>query len=204
MTCSDAAAVALRRCAADLLSGQRGRDALPTHSRCPASPARHGRPCQVFTARCGALDGPDAQLLEFDPARLGRLRERQIEGVHCLDGVFEQLYDLLPAHTYVTVTADHGGLFGEDGYFGHGPSQHGKLYEVPCLEGRFALKRRCTRIDASRVLGRRCMAPKCVGPRGRSTPSSDVAAGGLHRNGRRRGHSRRRSGRRITWSGSTR
>jgi hypothetical protein len=33
------------------------------------------------------------------------------------------------------VTADHGELFGEDGYFGHGPIQHPKVLEVPFVEG---------------------------------------------------------------------
>ena len=63
------------------------------------------------------------------------LRARQIEAVRYLDGVFERLFDLLPANTYVTVTADHGELFGEDGYFGHGPIQHDKVFEVPFVEG---------------------------------------------------------------------
>jgi len=72
----------------------------------------------------------------FDPAQLAELRARQIETVRYLDGVFEQLFDLLPANTYVTVTADHGELFGEDGYVGHGPIQHDKVFEVPFLEGK--------------------------------------------------------------------
>lgn len=74
-------------------------------------------------------------LPEFDQAQLDRLRARQVEAVRYLDGVFEHLFDLLPARTYVTVTADHGELFGEQGYFGHGPIQHDKVYEVPLLEG---------------------------------------------------------------------
>ena len=31
---------------------------------------------------------------------------------------------------------DHGELFGEDGYFGHGPIAHDKVLEVPFVEGR--------------------------------------------------------------------
>jgi glucan phosphoethanolaminetransferase (alkaline phosphatase superfamily) len=34
------------------------------------------------------------------------------------------------------VTADHGELFGEQGYFGHGPIHHDKVYEVPFVEGK--------------------------------------------------------------------
>jgi glucan phosphoethanolaminetransferase (alkaline phosphatase superfamily) len=56
--------------------------------------------------------------------------------VKYLDGVVEELFDLLPANTYVTITFDHGELFGEDGYFGHGPIQHKKVLEVPFIEGK--------------------------------------------------------------------
>jgi len=72
----------------------------------------------------------------FDARQLRELRQRQIEAVRYLDRVFAQLFDLVPANTWVAVTADHGELFGEDGYFGHGPIQHDKVFEVPFLEGR--------------------------------------------------------------------
>jgi hypothetical protein len=72
----------------------------------------------------------------FNQSKLGVLRERQIGAVKYLDGVVEELFDLLPANTYVTITSDHGELFGEDGYFGHGPIQHEKVLEVPFLEGK--------------------------------------------------------------------
>ena len=72
----------------------------------------------------------------FNEAKLGELRQRQIEAVKYLDRVIEELFDLLPRHTYVTITSDHGELFGEDGYFGHGPIQHEKVLEVPFLEGK--------------------------------------------------------------------
>jgi hypothetical protein len=77
-----------------------------------------------------------AEPREFDPAQLERLRARQVEAVRYLDGVFQRLFDLVPPHTYVTVTADHGELFGEGGYFGHGPIQHDKVFEVPLVEGK--------------------------------------------------------------------
>jgi hypothetical protein len=72
----------------------------------------------------------------FDQERLDQLRERQIDTVRYLDGVFEELFDLLPRNSYVIVTADHGELFGESGYFGHGPIMHEKCFEVPYLEGK--------------------------------------------------------------------
>jgi arylsulfatase A-like enzyme len=72
----------------------------------------------------------------FDQEKLDQLRERQIDTVRYLDGVFEKLYDMVPKDTYVIVTADHGELFGEAGYFGHGPIMHEKCFEVPYLEGK--------------------------------------------------------------------
>jgi hypothetical protein len=72
----------------------------------------------------------------FDRAKLDTLRHRQIETVKYLDRVFEELFDLVPRNTYITVTSDHGELFGEDGYFGHGPVQHDKVFEVFFVEGK--------------------------------------------------------------------
>ena len=47
----------------------------------------------------------------------------------------ERLYDAVPPDTWIVVTSDHGELFGEDGYFGHGPIMHRKVFEVPFVEG---------------------------------------------------------------------
>ena len=71
----------------------------------------------------------------FDHSKLDELRERQIRSVEYLDGVFAQLFDALPDDTWLIVTSDHGELFGEDRYFGHGPVQHPKVLEVPYVEG---------------------------------------------------------------------
>jgi len=64
------------------------------------------------------------------------LRRRQIEAVVYLDRVMADLFALVPDNTYITITADHGELFGERGYFGHGPINHPKVFEVPFVEGR--------------------------------------------------------------------
>jgi hypothetical protein len=72
----------------------------------------------------------------FDQVQLKRLRQRQVRAVKYLDAVVEELFDLVPRNTYITITADHGELFGESGYFGHGPIQHNKVYEVPFVEGK--------------------------------------------------------------------
>ena len=71
----------------------------------------------------------------FDEARLKELHERQIAVLEYLDGVFEKLLNKLPQNTWLVVTSDHGELFGEDGFFGHGPIAHEKVLEVPFVEG---------------------------------------------------------------------
>ena len=72
----------------------------------------------------------------FDRTKLETLRKRQIEAIRYLDGVAEELFDVVPQDTYITITSDHGELFGENGYFGHGPVHHDKVMEVPFVEGK--------------------------------------------------------------------
>lgn len=71
----------------------------------------------------------------FDNATLRALRDRQVKSVEYLDGVFAELFDRMPQNTWVIVTSDHGELFGENRYFGHGPIMHEKVFEVPFVEG---------------------------------------------------------------------
>lgn len=72
----------------------------------------------------------------FNTVQLRELHERQVASLEYLDGVFERLLEKLPDNTWLVVTSDHGELFGEDGYFGHGPVAHEKVLEVPFVEGR--------------------------------------------------------------------
>ena len=72
----------------------------------------------------------------FDQDKLDQLKARQINTVQYIDTLFERLYDMVPPNTYITVTADHGELFGEEGYFGHGPIMHEKVFQVPFVEGK--------------------------------------------------------------------
>lgn len=72
----------------------------------------------------------------FDQKKLDDLRARQIKAVKYVDTVVEELFDMVPKNTFITICADHGELFGEDGYFGHGPIQHEKVYQVPFVEGK--------------------------------------------------------------------
>ena len=71
----------------------------------------------------------------FDPGQMATLRRRQVDALRHVDGVFERLFDSLPPDTWLVVTSDHGELFGEDGYFGHGPIAHRLVHEVPFVEG---------------------------------------------------------------------
>ena len=72
----------------------------------------------------------------FSDDVLSGLHDRQVRTLRELDAVFERLYDTVPAGTWVIVTADHGELFGEGGYFGHGPIAHQLVFDVPFVEGR--------------------------------------------------------------------
>jgi membrane-anchored protein YejM (alkaline phosphatase superfamily) len=71
----------------------------------------------------------------FTHPEMQRLRAQQIKCVEYCDGVFGTLLDKSPSNTYFIITADHGELFGEDGYFGHGPVMHQLTFEVPYIEG---------------------------------------------------------------------
>ncbi|HLJ87422.1 MAG TPA: sulfatase-like hydrolase/transferase [Candidatus Angelobacter sp.] len=83
-----------------------------------------------------AADSGPAETKQSFPSEqaLKDMRERQVAAVRYLDQVMEELLDLVPKNTFVTVTGDHGELFGEDGYFGHGPIMHPKVMEVPFVE----------------------------------------------------------------------
>ncbi|MCH2169958.1 sulfatase-like hydrolase/transferase [Myxococcota bacterium] len=71
----------------------------------------------------------------FDMNQMRELHQQQIRCVEYLDGKIGELMDKAPENTYFIVTADHGELFGEEGYFGHGPIIHDKVFEIPFVEG---------------------------------------------------------------------
>ncbi|MBX7137518.1 MAG: metalloenzyme [Oligoflexia bacterium] len=74
----------------------------------------------------------------FDMSQMEELHQKQIKNVSYLDKLFEKLYQKAPRNTHFIVTSDHGELFGEDDYFGHGPVIHEKVFEVFFVEGRIA------------------------------------------------------------------
>jgi len=71
----------------------------------------------------------------FDMDQMETLRDRQVRALTGLEPGFEQLFDVVPPSTWIILTSDHGELFGEGGYFGHGPIAHDKVFEVPFVEG---------------------------------------------------------------------
>jgi hypothetical protein len=72
----------------------------------------------------------------FTPEQFRAFYEKQIACVEHCDKVIGKLMDRCPDNTYFMVMSDHGELFGEDGYFGHGPIFHEKVFEVFYLEGK--------------------------------------------------------------------
>ena len=72
----------------------------------------------------------------FNAGQMADLHQQQIRCVEHVDRLFGALLDKAPMNTHFIVMADHGELFGEGGYFGHGPIMHEKVFEVPLLEGR--------------------------------------------------------------------
>ena len=93
----------------------------------------HGVFRHLDDQRCGRQAERPGQL--FNESKLLEAETPPI-GSGALSGWgFGRAVRSVPRNTYVTVTADHGELFGEDGYFGHGPIQHEKVLEVPFIEG---------------------------------------------------------------------
>ena len=81
----------------------------------------------------GGLKAPDAL---FDADQMARLHQQQVRCVEHVDNLIGALFDKAPVNTHFVITADHGEMFGEDGFFGHGPVMHPKCFEVPYVEGR--------------------------------------------------------------------
>lgn len=98
-------------------------------SHLPHLSGLHGAVKSMSSGRDSGAEVP------FSGAELDELKDRQVRAAGYVDGLLDDLLGVVPANTWVIVTADHGELFGEDGYFGHGPIQHEKVMQVPFLEG---------------------------------------------------------------------
>ena len=72
----------------------------------------------------------------FNTEQFTAFYEKQIACTEYMDNVVGKFMERCPENTYFMIMSDHGELFGEDGYFGHGPIFHAKVFEVFYLEGK--------------------------------------------------------------------
>ena len=75
-------------------------------------------------------------LTDFPAEKMAYLQNSQRRAVKYVDRLIKDFLTNIPKNTHVIVTSDHGELFGEDGFFGHGPICHPKVNEVPFIEFR--------------------------------------------------------------------
>lgn len=87
----------------------------------------------ALLARSG--DTPASETEFFSKDAMKKFHKQQTKCVEYIDGLLGELFEKCPSNTYFIITSDHGELFGEDNYFGHGPIMHEKCFEVPYLEG---------------------------------------------------------------------
>lgn len=71
---------------------------------------------------------------DFPADKMRFLHNAQRRAVKYSDRLIFDFVKKAPPNTHVVVTADHGELFGEEGFFGHGPICHPKVNQVPFVE----------------------------------------------------------------------
>jgi hypothetical protein len=71
---------------------------------------------------------------DFPEEKMRLLKNAQLRAVRYVDKLISEFVKGSPSNTHFIVTSDHGELFGESGFFGHGPICHPKVHEVPFLE----------------------------------------------------------------------
>jgi len=71
---------------------------------------------------------------DFTTDKLSYLHQAQRRSVKYVDIFIHDFTKRVPNNTHIIVTSDHGELFGEDGFFGHGPICHPAVNKVPFLE----------------------------------------------------------------------
>ena len=73
---------------------------------------------------------------DFPEEKMLYLQNSQLRAVKYVDRLIKNFVTNVPQNTHIIVTSDHGELFGENGFFGHGPICHPKVNEVPFIEFR--------------------------------------------------------------------
>jgi arylsulfatase A-like enzyme len=81
---------------------------------------------------CGSTTAQDS---EFTPELLSEMHASQIAGLERIDKHLDGFIAGLRKPLLLIFVSDHGELFGEDGYVGHGPFFHRLLFEVPLAAG---------------------------------------------------------------------
>ena len=85
----------------------------------------------------GTLEGKKQGLKEwFSKRDFDRMYLAQLRQIEAVDKALGPVFEACSENTYFIVCADHGELFGESDYFGHGPIFHEALFKVPFVEGR--------------------------------------------------------------------
>lgn len=107
-----------------------------TDDRLPKISGLHGVARGMDDLLARSSDTPSEEPDFFPIETMRFLHEQQVRCVEYIDGLIGELFTKCPADTHFIITADHGELFGEDNYFGHGPVMHEKCFEVPFIEGR--------------------------------------------------------------------
>jgi Sulfatase len=87
------------------------------------------------TSLAGSCGSTTAQHSEFTPELLSEMHASQIAGLECIDKHLAGLVACLRKPLLLLFVSDHGELFGEDGFVGHGPFFHRLLFEVPLAAG---------------------------------------------------------------------
>ena len=80
-------------------------------------------------------DASNLDEIPFSIDDMAIMHESQIKAVNLIDKRISYLLDMLKKPIFLLVVSDHGELFGEDGFFGHGPFFHRLLFEVPLAVG---------------------------------------------------------------------
>ncbi len=71
----------------------------------------------------------------FTSELLAEMHASQVAGLEMVDKYLHSLIDCLAKPLLFVFASDHGELFGEDGYVGHGPFFHRVLFDVPLAVG---------------------------------------------------------------------
>jgi hypothetical protein len=103
-------------------------------ARMPQISGVHGALGQLGKVSIGET-ARSVEEIPFDMDDMAAMHKSQIKAVEMVDSRIDRLLEMLPKPIFLLIVSDHGELFGEDGFFGHGPFFHKILFEVPIATG---------------------------------------------------------------------